>query len=451
MTVTAQPAPPGVPPTRHVPRPGRRRPARSPAGADTDADPDPARGKVWRWLRYLPLLLVAALALGTLRGRLPDPADFLGALRAADWWWALLAVAAGSLSQFAYAEQQRHLLAAFDVHVPSWRALAMTYVRSALSMALPAGSAASAAYAFQTYRRHGATPAISATATLLSAAVTVASLVLLYSATWSTTVTLLTTAALTLLWLRRRLRPTAPRPAGASGAAIPPAASATPGAAAGSGAAIPLAASPTLGAAAGSGAAIPPAASPTLGAAAGAGAAIPPAAPRTPRPATVSRRGTPPAAPAARFAGLGRRIVAPAVRLVRRPAVAQALRDARAVPPKTWIVVLLASVINWLLDLCCLVLAAAAVHAEIPWHRLALIYLAVQVVRQIPLTPGGIGLIETSMLAGLIAAGCPEVTAAAVVLIYRLISFWLILPTGLAAHLTLRRPTGTNALPTAGG
>jgi uncharacterized membrane protein YbhN (UPF0104 family) len=122
--------------------------------------------------------------------------------------------------------------------------------------------------------------------------------------------------------------------------------------------------------------------------------------------------------------------------------VAQALRDARSVPLRTWFAVALSGVINWLLDMSCLVLAAAAVHAGIGWSRLALIYLAVQVVRQIPLTPGGIGLVETGMLAGLVAAGVPQATAVAVVLIYRLISFWLILPTGLAAHLTLRRATG---------
>ncbi|MEU8664899.1 flippase-like domain-containing protein, partial [Actinoplanes philippinensis] len=71
--------------------------------------------------------------------------------------------------------------------------------------------------------------------------------------------------------------------------------------------------------------------------------------------------------------------------------------------------------------------------------RLALIYLAVQMVRQVPLTPGGVGLIEASMLAGLTAAGLPEATGAAVVLLYRLVSFWLMLPLGLIGWLRLRR------------
>ncbi|WP_189333618.1 lysylphosphatidylglycerol synthase transmembrane domain-containing protein [Actinoplanes ianthinogenes] len=391
-----------------------------------------------RRLRYLLIVLVAAVAIGTLRGRLPDPADFLGALRAADWWWALLAVAAGSLSQFAYAEQQRRLLAAFDVHVPSWRAVAMTYVRSALSLALPAGSAASAAYAFQTYRRHGATPAVSATATLLSAVVTVLSLVLLCSAAWSVPATLLTLLAATLLWLRlRSRRPAAPflspQPAVSGSPDVSPQAAASglpdvsPQAAASG---LPdVSPQPTASG--------PPDLSPRSIA-----SGPPDLSPRSAVPGSPGRRRG-----AGRLRAAGRRVIAPAARLLRRPALTQALRDARAVPPVTWFAVLVASTVNWLLDMCCLVLAAAAVHVEIPWHRLALIYLAVQVVRQIPLTPGGIGLIETSMLAGLIAAGAPQVTAAAVVLIYRAVSFWLILPAGLAAHLALRRPTRMDALP----
>lgn len=321
------------------------------APASAPVPPVPPRWR--RRLGYLAFVLVAVVAVVTLRDRLPDPGEFLDALAAADWRWAAAALAAGVLSQLAYAEQQRRLLAAFGVYVPPRRAVAMTYVRSALSMALPAGSAASAAYAFQVYRRHGATSAISATATLISTVVTVLSLTLLYAATWSPLATALALAAALLIWIYRAVRGPVPN--------------------------------------------------------------------RLPRhPAATPRR---PRLP----------------RLLRRPSVTRALRDARSVPLRTWVAVTLAGVVNWLLDMACLLFAADALHAEIGWSRLALIYLAVQVVRQIPLTPGGIGLIETSMLAGLIAAGAPQATAAGVVLIYRLISFWLILPSGLAAHLTLRR------------
>ncbi|MEV6342996.1 lysylphosphatidylglycerol synthase transmembrane domain-containing protein [Actinoplanes sp. NPDC051851] len=327
-----------------------------------------------RWVGYVLLAVVLAIMVVTLRDRLPGLGALSAALRAADWRWACLAVLSGLFSQFAYAEQQRRLLSAFGVRVPRYRALAVTYVRSALSMALPAGSAASAAYAFQAYRRHGATSAVSAAVTLLSTVVTVLSLALLYAAGWSALGAFAAVVIGALLWALFR-RAGSPRAAH-----------------------LRLFVKVRFR--------------------------------RERAGAEPDRRGA-----ASGWTG----------RLFRRFDVGQAIRDARDVPARTWAVALLAGAVNWLLDMGCLVLAAAACRVDVGWTRLALIYLAVQAVRQIPITPGGLGLIETSMLTALIAAGAPQATAAAVVLIYRLISFWLILPAGLAAHLTLRAGSGGGA------
>jgi uncharacterized protein (TIRG00374 family) len=95
--------------------------------------------------------------------------------------------------------------------------------------------------------------------------------------------------------------------------------------------------------------------------------------------------------------------------------------------------------LNWLLDLCCLIAVAHACDLPLTAFQLATVYLAVQVVRQVPLTPGGIGLIEASLLAGLVTAGAPQSGAAAAVLAYRLISCWLVLPAGLLAYVRLHR------------
>lgn len=105
---------------------------------------------------------------------------------------------------------------------------------------------------------------------------------------------------------------------------------------------------------------------------------------------------------------------------------------------RRFLVPLAAALVNWALDMFCLVAAAAAVGVTVDWWQLALVFLAVQVVRQVPLTPGGVGLIEASTLAGLVTAGIPEATAAAVVLIYRLVSFWMILPMGLAGWFAMK-------------
>jgi uncharacterized protein (TIRG00374 family) len=120
--------------------------------------------------------------------------------------------------------------------------------------------------------------------------------------------------------------------------------------------------------------------------------------------------------------------------------LADAARRARTVPAHHWPPALAAAVANWSLDVACLVAVARACDLGIGYPEIAGVYLAVQIVRQIPVTPGGIGLIETSLLTGLVAAGATQPAAAAVVLGYRLISFWLILPVGLATYLGLRDP-----------
>nr|BFE73648.1 lysylphosphatidylglycerol synthase domain-containing protein [Actinoplanes digitatis] len=122
------------------------------------------------------------------------------------------------------------------------------------------------------------------------------------------------------------------------------------------------------------------------------------------------------------------------------------LREARAVRLRHWAATIAYAVLNWLLDLGCLVAVAHACDLPLTAFHLASAYLAVQVVRQIPLTPGGVGLIEASLLAGLVAAGAPQAGAAAVVLAYRLVSFWFVLPAGLAAYLRLNRSSRREAL-----
>ncbi|MEJ3748687.1 YbhN family protein [Actinomycetes bacterium KLBMP 9797] len=119
--------------------------------------------------------------------------------------------------------------------------------------------------------------------------------------------------------------------------------------------------------------------------------------------------------------------------------VAHTVRQARAVPARDWAATIAFAAANWLLDVACLAAVAHACQLNIGYGHLAGAYLAAQIVRQLPLTPGGIGLIETSLLAGFVAAGAAQTNAAAAVLGYRLISFWLLLPVGLATYLGLRR------------
>jgi uncharacterized protein (TIRG00374 family) len=104
-----------------------------------------------------------------------------------------------------------------------------------------------------------------------------------------------------------------------------------------------------------------------------------------------------------------------------------------------WRLVLLMSAGNWALDAACLYASCEAFAIHISVINLGAVYIGVQLIRQIPLTPGGIGVMEASLLAGLLAAHAAKGPAAASVLIYRLFSAWLIVPIGFVLLAVLRR------------
>jgi uncharacterized protein (TIRG00374 family) len=117
----------------------------------------------------------------------------------------------------------------------------------------------------------------------------------------------------------------------------------------------------------------------------------------------------------------------------------EAWQAGAALRARDWTAAVLFFAVNWLTDLLCLTATCRAVGLPVGVTTLAGIYLGVQIVRQVPLTPGGVGVVDTALVAGLTAAGATAVTAAAAVLIYRLLSCWLLLPAGGAAALLLRR------------
>jgi putative heme transporter len=118
--------------------------------------------------------------------------------------------------------------------------------------------------------------------------------------------------------------------------------------------------------------------------------------------------------------------------------VVDAVDAARTVRRGDWAATLAFAVGNWVADLACLIAVGYAFGLTLSVVQLAGAYLLIQIVRQVPVTPGGIGLIEASLLVALVAAGAPHAAAAAVVLVYRVLSCWLIVPTGLLAWVVLQ-------------
>jgi uncharacterized membrane protein YbhN (UPF0104 family) len=87
---------------------------------------------------------------------------------------------------------------------------------------------------------------------------------------------------------------------------------------------------------------------------------------------------------------------------------------------------------NWLYDAVTLVACIEALNLSVPWRDVLVIYGFTQVSASLPITPGGLGVVEASMAALLMAYGMPSTSALAVVLLYRIVSFWGLVPIGWA-------------------
>jgi uncharacterized membrane protein YbhN (UPF0104 family) len=85
---------------------------------------------------------------------------------------------------------------------------------------------------------------------------------------------------------------------------------------------------------------------------------------------------------------------------------------------------------NWLFDCACFAMMFRAIHLPIPWDGLLLAYGAGQLAATLPITPGGLGVVEGSITIALVAFGGSEAGSQYAVLLYRFISFWFILVLG---------------------
>jgi uncharacterized protein (TIRG00374 family) len=107
-----------------------------------------------------------------------------------------------------------------------------------------------------------------------------------------------------------------------------------------------------------------------------------------------------------------------------------------------WGRALVASAGNWLLDYLVLVAALRAVGSEPRLSLVLLAYGAAAVLAMVPITPGGLGFVEAGLAGTLTLAGVPASDALLATLAYRLVSYWMLLPSGLVAWLVFRRRYG---------
>jgi hypothetical protein len=94
------------------------------------------------------------------------------------------------------------------------------------------------------------------------------------------------------------------------------------------------------------------------------------------------------------------------------------------------IIIVLWGLGSWIFDCVCFAVMFLAIGTTIPWNGLLLAYGAGQLAAALPITPGGLGAVEGSITIALVAFGGAHVTTVDAVLLYRLVSFWLVLVVG---------------------
>jgi uncharacterized protein (TIRG00374 family) len=106
---------------------------------------------------------------------------------------------------------------------------------------------------------------------------------------------------------------------------------------------------------------------------------------------------------------------------------------------RRWKAALSAGIGRWAFDYASLLAALAAVGAT-PRPALVLVAFCVaNLLAQVPLTPGGLGIVEAGLTATLTLAGVSPADAVLTTFAYRLMTYWLPLPLGLLGAVLHRR------------
>jgi uncharacterized protein (TIRG00374 family) len=98
--------------------------------------------------------------------------------------------------------------------------------------------------------------------------------------------------------------------------------------------------------------------------------------------------------------------------------------------------------LNWLLDAFCLWCFVAAFGSYVSPIDLFVAYAVGNVLAAIPLTPGGLGLVEAAVSAALVGFGLTKGVATLAVIGWRLVNFWLPIPVGAGMYVSLRVDRG---------
>jgi uncharacterized protein (TIRG00374 family) len=104
-----------------------------------------------------------------------------------------------------------------------------------------------------------------------------------------------------------------------------------------------------------------------------------------------------------------------------------------------WPRALAASVGIWGFDYLSLVAVLVALDTSPRPSVVLLAFTAAKLLAMVPITPGGLGIVEAGLTGMLVLAGIPATDALVATLAYRIVSYWLSLPAGLVGWLLFRR------------
>lgn len=93
---------------------------------------------------------------------------------------------------------------------------------------------------------------------------------------------------------------------------------------------------------------------------------------------------------------------------------------------------------NWLLDAASLWVFLVAFHKVIGPDELLVSYGLANVLAVIPISPGGLGIVEGVLIPSIVGFGANKHVATLAVLSYRLVNFWLPIPAGFGTYISLR-------------
>lgn len=113
-----------------------------------------------------------------------------------------------------------------------------------------------------------------------------------------------------------------------------------------------------------------------------------------------------------------------------------------------WAIITAAAVVSHLSLFLVLLLALRHVgvsNSELSWQSVFAAFAFVRLISVVPITPGGLGVVELGLTAALVAAGGPEAQVVAAILVFRALTFVFPIPLGLVTYTWWRRSAAAKA------